>query len=165
MSTRIVTAFAILALIITAGCNSDTDPVSSKTQSQGSATAVDTLPVPTPVPTNTPYTEEVTKFDKDAKFIQLTSIDQEVPNYQKNICAGVKDVDPHLLQLDSEKISCLIDAGKTNAPLLLVGGEASGRRPRGRPRKNPDGVISREGVICDCPASVAHTQRTATIVV
>ena len=101
MSTRIVTAFAILALIITAGCNSDTDPVSSKTQSQGSATAAGTLPVPTPVPTNTPYIEEVTKFDKDAKFIQLTSIDQEVPNYQKNICAGDKDVDPHLLQLDS----------------------------------------------------------------
>ena len=124
MSTRIVTAFAILALIITVGCNSDTDPVSSKTQSQGSPTAADTLPVPTPAPTNTPYIEEVTKFDKDAKFIQLTSIDQEVPNYQKNICAGVKDVDPHLLQLDSEKISCLIDAGKTNAPLLLVGGEA-----------------------------------------
>ena len=79
MSTRMVTAFAILALIITVGCNSDTGPVSSKTQSQGSPTAADTLPVPTPAPTNTPYIEEVTKFDKDAKFIQLTSIDQEVP--------------------------------------------------------------------------------------
>ena len=34
MSIRIVTALAVLSLIITAGCSSDTDPVTSKTQNQ-----------------------------------------------------------------------------------------------------------------------------------
>lgn len=29
-----------------------------------------------------------------------------------------------------------------------------GRRGRGRPRKNPEGIASKEGVIYDCPASM-----------
>ena len=40
-----------------------------------------------------------------------------------------------------------------------LGGVAPGRGPRRRPRKNPDGVVSRRGVIDDCPACVARRRK------
>ena len=122
MSSRIIALLACVALFIASACNSGIDAVPTTTP--GTPAASTDGPAATPIPTSTPSAGAITKFEEGTKFIQLTSIDQEIPNYQKNICAGTNDIDPHLVQLDSEKISCLIRAGKTNAPLLLVGGEA-----------------------------------------
>ena len=40
-----------------------------------------------------------------------------------------------------------------------AGGFASRRPSRGRPRKSPEGIISKEGVIYDCPDCVARRHK------
>ena len=65
------------------------------------------------------------------------------------ICAGIQ---PFIKQRRGSEGDYLHAAHRC----FLVGGQAFGRRPSGRPRETQEGIIGREGVVYDCPARVAR---------
>ena len=67
-----------------------------------------------------------------------------------HICTGIR---PPVRQW---RRRCLIHGSDVCCPAGVM---ASGRRRVGRPRKHPEGIVSRQGVIYDCPVCVRRLHK------